>query len=253
LKSISIFLKKVENNKKMIELLFENFKDKPNDFEESMKRIKEKNTPKNKRTNNNNNKTIEKNLMRRKSVDVSLIFKKYGNSSRIINKNLKISNVLNSNIIHNNNNNNISININNNYINKQKRKSVAMNSSKQNLILDISNQNLSNRNYERSLKSSYIKEDITNKKKNIFPYKYYIFSIFIKNLNISRHKIFSSRFSKIYIFYCQLFDITTYLLFQREFNALKELFHEKDELLIEKNKKGNSSYNSFIKEIYDFI
>jgi hypothetical protein len=249
-----MFLKKVESNKKMIELLFEHFKDKPNDFEESMKRIKEKNTPKNKRTNNNNNKTIEKNLMRRKSVDVSLIFKKYGNSSRIINKNLKISNVLNSNIIHNNNNNNISININNNYINKQKRKSMAMNSSKQNLILDINNQNLSNKNYERSLKSSYFKEDITNKKKNIFPYKYYIFSIFIKNLDISKQKsFFSSRFSKIYSFYCQLFDITTYLLIQREFNALKALFHEKDELLLEKNKKVCSSYNSFIKEINDLI
>ena len=254
LKSISMFLKKVESNKRMIELLFENFKDKPNDFEESMKRIKEKSTPKNKRMNNNNNKTIDKILMRRKSVGVSFIFKKFGNSSKIINDNLKIRNVLNCNNIHNNNNNNININISNNYINKQKRKSLAMNSSKQNLILDNNNQNLSNRNYERSLKSSNIKEFNLNNKENIFPYKYYIFSIFIKNLNTSKKKVFiSPRFSKIYAFYCQLFDITTYLLIQREFNALKTFFREKDELLLEKNKKNNSSYNSFIKEIYDFI
>ena len=254
LKSISMFLKKVESNKRMIELLFENFKDKPNDFEESMKRIKEKSTPKNKRINNNNNKTIDKILMRRKSVNVSFIFKKFGNSSKIINDNLKIRNVLNCNNIHNNNNNNININISNNYINKQKRKSLAMNSSKQNLILDNNNQNLSNRNYERSLKSSNIKEFNLNNKENIFPYKYYIFSIFIKNLNTSKKKVFiSPRFSKIYAFYCQLFDITTYLLIQREFNALKTFFREKDELLLEKNKKNNSSYNSFIKEIYDFI
>jgi hypothetical protein len=254
LKSISMFLKKVESNKKMIELLFEHFKDKPNDFEESMKRIKEKNTPKNKRTINNNNKIFDKNLIRRKSVDVSLIFKKYGNSSRIINKNLKISNVINNNNIIHNNNNNLNTSININYINKQKRKSMAMNSSKQNLILDINNQNLSNKNYERSLKSSNNKESIINKKENIFPYKYYIFSIFIKNLDISKQKsFFSSRFSKIYSFYCQLFDITTYLLIQREFNALKALFHEKDELLLEKNKKVCSSYNSFIKEINDLI
>ena len=93
-----------------------------------------------------------------------------------------------------------------------------------------------------------------NNKENIFPYKYYIFSIFIKNLNTSKKKVFiSPRFSKIYAFYCQLFDITTYLLIQREFNALKTFFREKDELLLEKNKKNNSSYNSFIKEIYDFI
>jgi hypothetical protein len=249
-----MFLKKVESNKRMIELLFENFKDKPNDFEESMKRIKEKSTPKNKRMNNNNNKTIDKILMRRKSVGVSFIFKKFGNSSKIINDNLKIRNVLNRNNIHNNNNNNININISNNYINKQKRKSLAMNSSKQNLILDNNNQNLSNRNYERSLKSSNIKEFNLNNKENIFPYKYYIFSIFIKNLNTSKKKVFiSPRFSKIYAFYCQLFDITTYLLIQREFNALKTFFREKDELLLEKNKKNNSSYNSFIKEIYDFI
>jgi hypothetical protein len=131
---------------------------------------------------------------------------------------------------------------------------MAMNSSKQNLILDINNQNLSNKNYERSLKSSNNKESIINKKENIFPYKYYIFSIFIKNLDISKQKsFFSSRFSKIYSFYCQLFDITTYLLIQREFNALKALFHEKDELLLEKNKKVCSSYNSFIKEINDLI
>ena len=254
LKSISMFLKKVESNKRMIELLFENFKDKPNDFEESMKRIKEKSTPKNKRMNNNNNKTIDKILMRRKSVGVSFIFKKFGNSSKIINDNLKIRNVLNCNNIHNNNNNNININISNNYINKQKRKSLAMNSSKQNLILDNNNQNLSNRNYERSLKSSNIKEFNLNNKENIFPYKYYVFSIFIKNLNTSKKKVFiSPRFSKIYAFYCQLFDITTYLLIQREFNALKTFFREKDELLLEKNKKNNSSYNSFIKEIYDFI
>ena len=262
LKSISMFLKKVESNKRMIELLFENFKDKPNDFEESMKRIKEKSTPKNKRNNSNNNKTIDKSLLRRKSVDASLFYKNFGNSSRIINNNLKISNVIKTNInnINNNmqnnnihNNNNINININNNFINKQKRKSLMMNSSKQNLILENNKQNFTlEKNYQKSLKSSNIKENNTIYRESIFPYKYYLFSIFIKNLNTSKKNIFfSSRFSKIYIFYSQLFDIATYLLLQREFNALKALFHEKDELLLEKNKKATITYTSFIKEIND--
>jgi len=66
LKSISIFVKKVESNKRMIELLFENFKDKPNDFEENMKRIKEKSTPKSKRTIINNNKIDKKLINKRK-------------------------------------------------------------------------------------------------------------------------------------------------------------------------------------------
>jgi len=271
LKSISIFVKKVESNKRMIELLFENFKDKPNDFEENMKRIKEKSTPKSKRTIINNNKIDKKLISRRKSVDANLFYKKFGNSSRLINNNLKISNVIKTNIhnINNNiqndniqnnnihNNNNINININNNFINKQKRKSLALNSSKQNLILENNNQNFSmekNKYYEKSLKSSNIKENNSINKDSVFPYKYYLFSIFIKNLNTSKQNIFfSTRFSKIYIFYSQLFDITTYLLLIREFNALKELFHEKDELTLEKHKKSSITYTSFIKEINDFI
>ena len=115
LKSISLFLKKVESNKKIIELLFEIFKDKPNDFEENMKRIKEKNSLKNKKTNINNNKIVDKSFMRRKSVDASLIFQKYGNSSRLINNTLKISNVVKTNL-HNINNNINNNNLNNNNI-----------------------------------------------------------------------------------------------------------------------------------------
>ena len=130
-----------------------------------------------------------------------------------------------------------------------------MNSSKQNLILENNKQNFTlEKNYQKSLKSSNIKENNTIYKESIFPYKYYFFSIFIKNLNTSKKNIFfSSRFSKIYIFYSQLFDIATYLLLQREFNALKALFHEKDELLLEKNKKATITYTSFIKEINDLI
>jgi hypothetical protein len=37
-----MFLKNVERNKKMKEILFEHLKDKPNNFEKSMKRIKRK-------------------------------------------------------------------------------------------------------------------------------------------------------------------------------------------------------------------
>ena len=89
-------------------------------------------------------------------------------------------------------------------------------------------------------------------KQNLFPYKYYLCSVFIRNIDISqKHCFISSRFAKTYIFLCQLIDITTYLLLQREFNALKTIFNEKSLNIIEKNKKINITSNSFIEDISD--
>ena len=92
-------------------------------------------------------------------------------------------------------------------------------------------------------------------KEKLFPYKYYLFSVFIKNLNTSKENIFfNQRFSKIYTFFCQLFDITTYLTIQREFIALKKtIINEKDINIIEKVKKININNSNFIKDINNCI
>ena len=90
-------------------------------------------------------------------------------------------------------------------------------------------------------------------KQKLFPYRYYLCSIFIKNLSPKENIFFSSRFAKIYEFLCQLFDITTYLLLQREFNALKKIYNEKNVNLIDRNKKININSTSFIKNINDCI
>ena len=91
-------------------------------------------------------------------------------------------------------------------------------------------------------------------KEKLFPYKYYLFSVFIKNLKVSNENLFfSSKFAKIYTFLCQLFDIATYISLQREFNALKTIFNEKSIQLIEKNQKININSNNFIKEINQCI
>ena len=90
-------------------------------------------------------------------------------------------------------------------------------------------------------------------KQELFPYRYYLCSIFIKNLKAKENAFFSSRFAKIYAFLCQLFDITTYLLLQREFNALKKIYNEKYINLIDKNKKININSKSFIQNINDCI
>ena len=101
-------------------------------------------------------------------------------------------------------------------------------------------------------------QPINNKKEfikqKLFPYKYYLCSVFIRNLDISqKHYFISSRFAKTYIFLCQLIDITTYLLLQREFNALKTIFNDKSLNIIEKNKKININSNNFIQDISDCI
>ena len=76
----------------------------------------------------------------------------------------------------------------------------------------------------------------------------------VRNIDISQKYCFISyRFAKTYIFLCQLIDITTYLLLQREFNDLKTIINEKSLNIIEKNKKININSNSFIRDINDCI
>ena len=234
LKSISIFFKKVENNKKMIEILFENLKEKPNEFEENIKRLKTKRMSQNRRTSFNKN-LKELNFLKKKKLSID-IHHKFGKSSSISNNSF-INNINNINI----------------FPGKQKRKSLGLNSSKHNLIF-LEHYNHPN-NISEKKKNNESKKSILNiqKEKKLFPYKYYFFSFFIKNLNLStKSYFFSERFTKIYIFFCHLFDITTYLLLQREFNALKSIFKEKDIDLFEKNNKIYYNH-SFIKEICEGI
>ena len=118
-----------------------------------------------------------------------------------------------------------------------------------NKISDLSDKNKSN---GKSGHSTQPKKKLV--KEILFPYKYYLFSVFIKNLNISKkNTLFSPRFSKIYIFLCQLIDITTYLLLQREFNALKKIINDKKIPLIDKNKKINVNSKNFIGDINNCI
>ena len=104
---------------------------------------------------------------------------------------------------------------------------------------------------------------IINKKKNIgknhyvnkslFPYKYYLCSIFIKNFSNSRsHLFFTKKFIVVYNFICQLFDVSSYLILQREFQIMKStLTTEKYRNIIESSQKINvnePSFNTNMKE-----
>ena len=56
----------------------------------------------------------------------------------------------------------------------------------------------------------------------LFPYRYYLCSIFIKHGDISKRSFFlTKKFITVYNFICKLFDISSYLIMQKEFEILK--------------------------------
>jgi hypothetical protein len=262
MKSISKLFKSAETNKKMIELLFENLREKPNIFEENLKRL---NNKKEKRINNNENfnklrnnsliinKRNEKNNLKgsEKSFDLQKIKNKLNthHSSFSLDKAKYVVN----NISFNKQVKNDKIRSSSKFY-QQHKKSMANNESKMNLVSNNQNLRISFTSEKfKNLKNIQSTNEKNYIKLKLFPYKYYLFSIFIKNMDPSKSCFFSSRFAKIYTFLCQLFDITTYLSLQREFNALKKIFSENNINLIEKTQKININSNSFLKEITDCI
>ena len=249
-KNISKLFKKIESNKKMVELLFENLQEKTSHFEENLQKLRIKNSySKNERTSFNR---MDKNLkninfikQKKLSMDLSMSHNIFTNQAfKYISKNT---------------NNSIKFS-NSNIYNTPKNKRVnPQNTSNHNLILNDHYHKLNNDLFRKIIKPIFPSSNNTLKKsfinQKLFPYKYYFFSVFIKNLNISKGNslFFSSRFSKIYTFLCQLIDITTYISLHREFTSLKKIFNENSLKIIEKRKKINVNSKNFIKEITDNI
>ena len=236
MKNITKIFKKAEINQKMFELLFENLKEKQNIFEENMQKLRIQNHRISQQilSSNSSNAHKNENTKKRPKLSVDLYMKEKTNarfSSFILNKEL---------------------------IDKKSKKYIN-NTSNQFLIskdnynyLQFKNNIKSNNQPNQTNQPINYKKDFIKVK--LFPYKYYLCSVFIRNLDISHKNYFiSSKFAKTYMFLCQLIDITTYLLLQREFNALKTIFNGKSLNIIEKNKKININSNSFIRDINDCI
>ena len=100
---------------------------------------------------------------------------------------------------------------------------------------------------DNNVTSSYVKSKTRYIKKKLFPYKYYLCSIFIKNIDISKNSFFfTKKFIVVYNFICQLLDISSYLILQREFQTMKNtVVEEKQRNIIEKGQKINVSARSF--------
>jgi hypothetical protein len=226
-----------------------------------------------------NIKKFNKNVSDFSSVQIT-----YNESKNAIfqnNKNIKINEVNNNNLKFFKNSNNqipnynnrkkINKNINNNLKNScinegEKNKTLKRNTNEEFFSIKSneisSNPQFSNfdvkknnthendkRKLNSQLKASYVK-------KTLFPYKYYLCSIFIKNIDTTKKSIFFTRkFLSVYNFICQLFDISSYLILQREFEIMKNtMIVGKFKDILENRQKINvndQSFNINMKECLD--
>jgi hypothetical protein len=260
MKNVSKIFKIAENNKKMVELLFENLKEKPNIFEENLQKLRMENSSHNLGRLSFNifsNKKINDfySNFKKQKLSVDLNFLK--NKINIPHSSIAFNKVLtqNNNELFYNNTTPKKPKKSSSKFFKLHKKSFIENTCNQNLITKNNNIiSLDNHPFNFINDLPKISKKKIMIKEKLFPYKYYLCSVFIKNLNISKRRfLFSQRFLKVYSFLCQLFDITTYLSLIREFTALKKIYSQKNISLNKANKKININSTDFIKEINDFI
>ena len=167
---------------------------------------------------------------------------KYQRNSKNITENY--SNII-SNDSFNKTINNISINIRNDYENSKKV-------SPRNILNSKYINKKSKRDEKKKKKEKYFV------KQELFSYKYYLLSIFIKNINYKNNQksiCFPKKFLNVYNFICQILDISSYLKLQKEFQTIKNtLMKGKYRDIIENNQKINvndRTFNIDMKECLD--
>ena len=256
LKLIAKIFKLASINRKMTELLFENLTEKPNKFQSYIKDIKSKKTLTNKILLNknknlgNNNKNISKN-----TEENNIISMTNKDNSRNINN---YSNVTLINKIYlGKNNNNLESVLNTD--DKALRKSSNNYNNDEGRLIDlkINSINLNNlvKNSEKSLNQQSFKKKKKFISNRLFPHRYYLCTIFTKNIDLTKHPFcMSKKYIKVYYFLCQLFDISSYCILQKEFNIVKNfIFDEKKIQLIEQKSKINVNDQYFMRDMNDCI
>ena len=290
-KLIAKVFKVSTGNQKLTELLFENLQEKKpkinkekinllkvikkNKLEKknyTLKKVDNNIIKLDKNSNNNNIGIVTNNINDMSSIQLNYneerknsfgsrnknkLIKKKDDSKNLQSKVKLTQSVINSNNNYNyghtrSNNNNINININNNINNNIgdfsnfKANFRKRNSVQERRIIEIN----SPKNKVNNLNSKiYVK-------KKLFPYKYYLCSIFIKNIDLNKKNFFfTKKFIVVYNFVCQLFDISSYLILQREFQIMKNtIMIGKYRDILENRSKINVnelSFNSDIKECLD--
>ena len=79
-----------------------------------------------------------------------------------------------------------------------------------------------NNKHMKYIDNSLIFEEQKTAKKNSFPYRYYLFPIITKcECTSSKPFSFTKKFILVYNYICQLVDISSYLIMQKEFELMK--------------------------------
>ena len=270
MKFIAKFIKRSEENRKLLELLFENLVIKENRSQEvsnnnNIKKESDYNSSVKRNSNEINRNSQIMAISQIQKIDYiqpkesTIIFKPNNNNENEI-MNQQIADNSNSPIFNynaciplkkiskkslfNNDSNIIQIN--------PFRKESGFSSIKNSNIIINSNRYQFKSNLKRT-KFRYSNPFSDNKKnvkivesEKLFPYKYYFFLMFFKNINFKRRMLcFPKKFIKANLFLGQLLDISSYLLLHKEFQILKNLFLTKEEInYIEKENRNKININN---------
>ena len=277
-KIIAKIFKISSGNRKLTELLFENLKKKKiviNNEHYNQLKLKPRNnydkklnSVKRLSNNNKNNVTINNTIVKnindvssikltynepKKKITVHKLEKKNSfenkqSKRKSLNEQYSQRNNINRKIIKKTSHNDFQINYyNNKNMNKMKMYpkidelfSIKNNDISSNIYLSDKKviQNVSNLENNNILDN---KSKVKYVKKTLFPYRYYLCSIFINNIDIYKGSIFfSKKFVAVYNFICQLFDISSYLILQKEFEIMKNtLLVDKYKDIMENREKIN--------------
>ena len=249
-------------NKKLTEILFENIQEKPNVISLS------KNKKSKSIYGNEKSQTSRLNIYNKKDDSTFNLFSQNERGNSIIKRQISLHNSDKSKLYQN-------LNlcdsiINNNDINTKKEiHKINENTQKKNINNetliknndDISSLDLPELNF-RKINNKKFNEEILkiNEKyirRQLFPYKYFLFSIFLKKnykKNLNKSFFYTDRFIFVYDFICQLFDISSYMILQREFQILKNIvIMKKYKANIENCQKININDKSFNNDIIECI
>ena len=226
-KKIAKVFKVAEQKKNMVELLFENLKEKKDRFKQRSQRQM---TSEIKLKQPNANLTINRLIPQNSNL-----------------KNLKLSSnkKLNQNDQNEGEDNNaLKIRSNNNIISYPRN--IKSSESK------MKNSDNHMKNQKLSFNTIPIKR---YEKLELFPYRYYLCTSFLKNIDIIKlANCLSKKFTKVYLFLGKMFDISSYLILQREFQILKNTVLKGEDInIIERANKINVNEISFMRNMNECI
>ena len=243
-------------NRKLTELLFENLKERKTFFKlknkESKKKLDDLNINNSTLKGNNTNYQSDNSIFQLKNQNninllenkVAQNFEKFSIDKVKIKSKFRSDNKL---IIFNKDSNKDNTKVNPNFMEND----TSLNLPFSDLISKNENKDL--KDLDRQLLKTIFRTHYI--KKSLFPFKYYLCSIFIKNFDPNKNYCFlSKKFIVVYDFICQLYDISSYLILQREFQIMKNSVLEKEQRnILEKSQKVNVSDRSFQYEMNECL